>query len=105
MVRAQRAQICATAVRGARFAWYESVGTMEFLLEPAGEFYFLEMNTRLQVEHAVTEMITGIDLVREQMRHTHPDPLSVGRRGIRFDTLAPGGREHRRRRMERARPV
>jgi acetyl-CoA carboxylase biotin carboxylase subunit len=63
-----RAKICKSAIRAARAMGYSNAGTAEFLLAPDGEFYFIEFNARIQVEHAVTEEVTGIDLVREQIR-------------------------------------
>jgi len=64
---ASRARMGEAAVAAARAANYVNAGTVEFVLDPSGQFYFLEMNTRLQVEHAITEMTTGLDLVREQI--------------------------------------
>jgi acetyl-CoA carboxylase biotin carboxylase subunit len=61
-----RAEMGAVAVRAARAVDYRNAGTVEFLLDRSGNFYFLEMNTRLQVEHAITEIVTGIDIVKEQ---------------------------------------
>ena len=63
----QREAICAAAVRTAEAVDYRGAGTVEFILAPDGEFFFLEMNTRLQVEHPITEMVVGVDLVRAQL--------------------------------------
>ncbi len=73
----QRAQVCGLAVRAARAVNYENAGTVEFLLDDTGNFYFMEMNTRLQVEHTITEQITGLDIVQEQIHIAAGDPLSV----------------------------
>ena len=72
-----RARIGAIGVDAARAAGYRSAGTIEGLLTPDGDYFFMEMNTRIQVEHTVTEMVTGLDLVREQVRIALGEPLSV----------------------------
>ena len=72
-----RARIGAIGVDAARAAGYRSAGTIEGLLTTDGDYFFMEMNTRIQVEHTVTEMVTGIDLVREQVRIALGEPLSV----------------------------
>ncbi len=81
---ALRERIGQIAVDAARAAGYRSAGTVEGLLTAAGEYFFMEMNTRIQVEHTVTELVTGLDLVREQVRIAAGEPLSVRQEEVRF---------------------
>jgi pyruvate carboxylase subunit A len=73
----QRTYVCDLAVRAAKAVKYENAGTVEFLFDQDGNFYFMEMNTRLQVEHTITEQITGVDIVQEQIHIAAGDPLSL----------------------------
>ncbi|MFT5052181.1 MAG: acetyl-CoA carboxylase biotin carboxylase subunit [Chlamydiales bacterium] len=82
----QRKKICAAAVRMAKAASYHNAGTVEFLLDREGNFFFIEVNARIQVEHTVTEMVNGIDLIQEQLR------IASGE-GMRYsqDDIKPSG--------------
>jgi len=80
-----RARMGEAAVRAARAVNYCGAGTLEFLLGPDGNFYFMEMNTRIQVEHPVTEMITNIDIVKEMIRIAEGHPLSFRQEDVTFN--------------------
>ncbi len=78
-LRERMARAALTAVKCCN---YVNAGTVEFLLDPSGDFYFIEMNTRIQVEHPVTEVVTGIDLIKEQIRVAAGEPLSFGQEDV-----------------------
>ncbi|GAB6156092.1 acetyl-CoA carboxylase biotin carboxylase subunit [Desulfosporosinus burensis] len=79
-----RAEMGEMAVKAAKAANYSNAGTIEFLLDRHGKFYFIEMNTRIQVEHPVTELVTGIDLVKEQIRLAAGEPLGYTQEEIQL---------------------
>ncbi|OGX19646.1 MAG: hypothetical protein A2Y04_02915 [Omnitrophica WOR_2 bacterium GWC2_45_7] len=83
-----RKRIGDAAVKAARAVNYRSVGTIEFLLDKNGAFYFMEMNTRIQVEHPVTEMVTGIDLVKEQIKIASGEKLKIKQDDVKFHGAA-----------------
>jgi len=83
-----REEMTAASVRLAAAVGYTSAGTVEFLVDRDEHFYFIEMNTRLQVEHGVTEMVTGVDLVREQLLAAAGEPLELSQDDVRIDGSA-----------------
>ena len=85
---AQRNHVCEMAVKAARAVGYENAGTVEFLFDRDGSFYFMEMNTRLQVEHTITEQVTGIDIVQEQISIASGNPLSYRQEHIKMRGFA-----------------
>ncbi len=88
LTQAQRDYIGGLGVKAAKAVGYENAGTVEFLLDSDNNFYFMEMNTRLQVEHTVTETITGVDIVQEQVRIAYGLPLQYKQNEIGFRGFA-----------------
>jgi acetyl-CoA carboxylase, biotin carboxylase subunit len=88
MTKRLRDKMGAAAKRAAQVVGYSNVGTVEFLLAPDGQFYFIEMNTRIQVEHGVTEMVTSTDLVKESIRIAAGDELNLKRRRLEIEGAA-----------------
>jgi acetyl-CoA carboxylase biotin carboxylase subunit len=80
-----RARMGDAAVAAAKAVDYLSAGTVEFLLAPEGDFYFMEMNTRVQVEHPVTEMVTATDIIKDQIRIAAGEPLGYSQQDVRFE--------------------
>lgn len=81
---ALRKRMGATAIKAAQAAAYSSAGTVEFLLDRENNFFFMEMNTRIQVEHPVTEVVTGLDLIKEQIRIATGEPLRISQDQVRL---------------------
>ncbi len=80
----QRKEMGKMAVRAAKAAGYKNAGTVEFLLDKTGKYYFMEMNTRIQVEHPITESITGIDIVKEQILIAQGEKLKLKQNDIKL---------------------
>ncbi|MBN2268010.1 MAG: acetyl-CoA carboxylase biotin carboxylase subunit [Acholeplasmataceae bacterium] len=80
-----RKKICAAAIKIAKAIGYINAGTIEFLIDNKGNYYFIEMNTRIQVEHPITEIITGIDLVKEQIRIAYGNELSFKQKDLKIN--------------------
>jgi acetyl-CoA carboxylase, biotin carboxylase subunit len=83
-----RDEMCDMAVKLSKYSNYESAGTVEFLLDRDSRFYFIEMNTRIQVEHTVTEMITGMDIIKEQIRIAAGERLEIKQKDVNFSGVA-----------------
>ena len=83
-----REKMCKSAVLAAKAAGYESAGTIEFLYDHSGQYYFMEMNTRIQVEHPITEFITGVDLVRGQLRIAAGMALGISQEKVTLNGYA-----------------
>jgi acetyl-CoA carboxylase biotin carboxylase subunit len=88
MTKRLREKMGKAAVRAATVVGYSNVGTVEFLLADDGQFYFIEMNTRIQVEHGVTEMVTSTDLVKESIRIAAGEPMGMKQRQIEIEGAA-----------------
>lgn len=84
----KRQELGAAAVRAAQAVGYRNAGTIEFLMDEAGEFYFMEMNTRIQVEHPITEMATNIDLVKKQIEIASGEPLDIKQEDVKMQGAA-----------------
>lgn len=84
----KRQELGAAAVRAAQAVGYRNAGTIEFLMDEAGEFYFMEMNTRIQVEHPITEMVTNIDLVKKQIEIASGEPLEIKQEDVKMQGAA-----------------
>jgi acetyl-CoA carboxylase biotin carboxylase subunit len=79
-----RKEMGEVAVRAAKAAKYTNAGTIEFILDQDDNYYFIEMNTRIQVEHGVTELVTGIDLIKEQLKVASGEPLSISQETVKI---------------------
>lgn len=84
----KRAEIGSAAIRAAEAVSYQNAGTIEFLMSDTGEFYFMEMNTRIQVEHPITEMVTNVDLVKKQLEIASGEPLGLKQEDIKMTGAA-----------------